>query len=374
MEASEVTAWVMTLLTQASNGAAGAIGGAAGAEASRLMRERLGSSPEGRAALDPGSGDLGETERQVAAVLASDPAFARRLEQLYEAWRRAPTAGPRVGRDMYNAHIGDRSQHNTISFGPLTVRKDSLTPTNVTLVLLAVALVMGLAVYGLSKAVGGDDTAVRGPWAGAGPDGDGSGVPAAGSGSGAGDGGGADRKVAPVKDLELLREVLPDVRSMPSGWSLSEEADVHKATKDDSCREGGCAGLRSLGGVAYADPGAANKAYIAIEAYDSAETAAAGYQRWSEGTSKEGDDSSMSLGPIGDESVAYSGRESTGSAGTYHMHTIARAGTVMIDIVYGGGYHELDPTVLTRIARMVVERARQAQNAEQPTAAVAEAG
>ncbi|MFK8906849.1 hypothetical protein [Streptomyces sp. YS-3] len=373
MEASELTTWVMTLLTQASNGAAGAIGGAAGAEASRLMRERLGSSPEGRVALDPGSGDSGEMERQVAAALAADTEFARRLEQLYEATRIHPTVAPHVGRDLYQAHIGDRAKNNTVSFGPLTLRKESLTPTTVTAMLLAVALVLGLAAYGLTKAVGGDgdSDAVRTPSIGAEAGAGGSEDPAAGSGSEA-KGGGKGRKVAPVKDLALLKKVLPDVQSMPSGWSLFEPADVEEATTGASCREGGCKGARGTGGVAYADSGASNKAYIAIEAFDSAETAAAGYERWSEGVGKKGGDSRMSLGSIGDQSVAYSGRESTGSASTFHMRAIARAGTVMIDVVYGGGYHELDPTVLTRIAQMVAERARQAQNAEQPSATFAE--
>ncbi|MEU4352941.1 hypothetical protein [Streptomyces sp. NPDC023838] len=371
MEASELTAWVTTLLTQASNGAAGAIGGAAGAEASRLMRERLGASPEDRATLDPGSGDPGEMQRQVAAALAADPEFARRIEQLYEATRRHPTAAPHAGRDLYQAHIGDRAKNNTISFGPLTLRKESLTPTTVTAMLLAVALVIGLAGYGLTKAVGGDGDAVRTPSIGADAGGGGSEDLAAGSGSGA-KGGGKGRKAAPVKDLTLLKKVLPDVQSMPSGWSLFEPADVEEATTDASCREDGCAGVRGTGGVAYADSGASNKAYIAIEAFDSAETAAAGYKRWSEGVGKKGGESRMSLGSIGDQSVAYSGRESTDSASTFHMRAIARAGTVMIDIFYGGGYHELDPTVLTRIAQMVAERARQAQNAEQPSATFAE--
>ncbi|MCX5384714.1 hypothetical protein [Streptomyces sp. NBC_00083] len=370
MEASELTTWVMALLNQASNGAAGAIGGAAGAEAARLMRERLGSSPEGRAALDPGSGDSGETERQVAAALAADAVFARRLEQLYEAARRSPTGAQQAGRDINQAHIGDRSKHNTISFGPLTVRKGSRTPATVALMLLAVALVMGLASYGLTKVLGGDDQATRAPSAGAGANG--SDVPAAGSGSEADKGGGQGHKAVPIKDLDLLKKILPDVSSMPSGWSLSGKANVQEATTDNSCRGGECKGLRGLGEVVYTDPGASTKADIAVEAFDSARTAAEGYKRWSEGAGKEGGDSPMSLGSIGDESVAFSGQESNGSATKFHMETIARAGTVMIYIVYGGGDRPLDPAVLTRIARMVAERARQAQNAEQPSATFAE--
>ncbi|GAA3148745.1 hypothetical protein GCM10017687_77590 [Streptomyces echinatus] len=164
MEASELTAWVMTLLTQASNGAAGAIGGAAGAEASRLVRERLGSSSEGRAALDPENGDPDEAARQVTAVLNADPGFAGRLERLHEAAQRQPSAAPYAGRDIYQASVGERAKNNTIAFGPLTLRKDR-APITVTALLLVVALVLGFAVYGLVQALSGDSR-FRGSWHG----------------------------------------------------------------------------------------------------------------------------------------------------------------------------------------------------------------
>ncbi|MFG3280446.1 hypothetical protein [Streptomyces sp. NPDC048111] len=376
MEASEVTTWVMALLTQASNGAAGAIGGAAGAEAARLMRERLAASPEGRPALDPAGASTDETERQVAATLAADPELARRIGELYESTRPGSSA-MHAGRDIYNARIGDNSKHNTISFGPLTLHKENLTPMTVAVLLLIVALVMGLGAYGVTRVVGGDDGDAGKPSLGAGEDREGSGVPAAGGGDEGGGGGGAakGRKAAAIKDLELLKSVLPDVQSMPSGWSLAEPADVQAATSDSTCRQGGCAGLGSNAGVAFADPGSANKAYFAIEAFDSAETAAAGYQRWSDGIAKEGKDSPVSpgsAGAIGDQSVFYSGQEPTESATRYHLQTVARAGTIMITIVYGGGIRPLDPAVLPRLTRMVVERARQAQNEERPSATVAD--
>ncbi|AYG85292.1 hypothetical protein DWB77_07509 [Streptomyces hundungensis] len=372
MEASEVTTWVMALLTQASNGAAGAIGGAAGAEAARLMRERLGSSPEGRQALDPASASTDETERQVAATLAADPELARHITRLYESTRPSSPA-MHAGRDIHHAHIGDHSKHNTISFGPLTLRKENLTPMTVAALLLVVALVMGLGAYGVTKVVGGDDGAAGAPSVGSGEGRDGSGTLAAGSGEGSGAGKG--RKTAAIKDLELLKSVLPDVQSMPSGWSLVEPADVQAATTDNSCRQGGCDGLGSNAGVAFADPGSVNKAYFAIEAFDSAETAAAGYKRWSDGIAREGKDSLVSpgsAGAIGDQSVFYSGQEPTESGTTYHLQTVARAGTIMLTVVYGGGSHPLDPTVLPRLARMVVERARQAQNEERPSATFAD--
>lgn len=71
-----------------------------------------------------------------------------------------------------------------------------------------------------------------------------------------------------------------------------------------------------------ADPGSVNKAYFATEAFDSAETAAAGYKRWSDGIAREGKDSLVSpgsAGAIGDQSVFYSGQEPTESGTTYHQ-------------------------------------------------------
>ncbi|MEU3527913.1 hypothetical protein AB0E62_29280 [Streptomyces sp. NPDC038707] len=370
MEASELTAWVTTLLTQVSNGAAGAIGGAAGAEASRLVRERLGGSPEGRAALDPESGDPGEVARQVAAVLGSDPVLAGRLERLHEAARRQPSAAPYAGRDLYQASIGARARSNTIAFGPLTLRKDR-APTTVTALLLVVALILGFAVYGLVRAVGGDGGSEAHGTASGGASGatdsDGPDVPWTGGDAGAGGGSG---KAAPVRDLRLAKAVLPDLQSMPSGWSLAEKAET-RAVTSDNC-SGDCGGLLSKGEVTYA-AGTHDQASILVEAYKSVDAAATGYEERVGNVSSGDDVSSMSLDRLGDKSVAFSRQEYTGSEYTYAMATVVRAGTVVIRVTYGGGYDELDSAVLSSVGRMVTERARQAQNGEEPSAVVAEA-
>ncbi|WP_424851971.1 hypothetical protein [Streptomyces sp. SAI-170] len=376
MEASELTAWVVTLLTQASNGAAGAIGGAAGAEASRLVRDRLQASPEGRAALDPENGAAGETERQVTAVLDADPDLARRLEHLRELAQRQPSVAPYAGRDINQAHIGDRAKNNTIAFGPLTLRKDQLTPTTVTALLLAVALVLGLAVYGLVQAAGGGDRDASREGASAGviggAYGDGSDVPLTGGEAGAeGGGGGGGGRAAPVTDLELAKGILPDLQSMPAGWSLAEEAETQEVTSDNC--SGDCGGLLSEGDVTYAVPDGSDRADIKVEAYETVDAAVKGYED-RVGSVGSGDDvASMSLEQIGDESTAFSQQEYTGSEYTYAMATVVRAGTVVIRVTYGGGYDELNSAVLSGIARAVAERAGQAQNGDQPSAAFAEA-
>ncbi|MFD7864005.1 hypothetical protein [Streptomyces sp. NPDC057682] len=354
-------------MSQASSGAAGAIGGAAGAEASRLVRERLGSSPEGRAALDPADGDPDEAARLLTTVLTEDPAFARRLEQLHEAARQRPSAAPSAGRDVYQATIGDRSRHNTIAFGPLTLRKDR-APLTVTALLLVVTLVLGFAVYGIVQALGGDDGVPLSATGGASGamDGDGSGVDAEQRENGTGRGG----KTAPVTDLELAKGILPDLRSMPSGWSVSEAAETEG--KPDICSDD-CGGLLSKGQVIYEPSGTSDLASILVETYESADAAATGYETRVRDIGAGDGIASMSLDQLGDVSAAFSRKEYTGSAYKYSMASVVRAGTVVIRVAYGGGYDELNSSVLTGIAGMVTERARQAQNGEEPSAAFAEA-
>ncbi|WP_326671672.1 hypothetical protein [Streptomyces sp. NBC_01257] len=357
-------------MSQASSGAAGALGGAAGAEASRLVRERLVSSPEGRAALDPADGDPDEASRLITAALTEDPEFARRLEQLREASRQQPSAAPTAGRDIYQATVGERARHNTIAFGPLTLRKDR-APVTLTALLLVVALVLGFAVYGLAQALGGDDSDSGSPYAIGGA---GEAMDSGGSGAGSAQdatAGGAGGKSAPVRNPRLAKGILPDLRSMPSGWSLAEEAETRQ-TSEDSC-SGDCGGLLSEGEVTYAPSGTSDLASILVEAYESAEAAATGYETRVDDVGSAEDVSSMSLDQLGDVSAAFSRQEYTGSAYKYSMATVVRAGTVVLRVTYGGGYEELNSSVLTGIASMVTERAHQAQNGEDPSAVFAEA-
>ncbi|WP_143570652.1 hypothetical protein [Streptomyces acidiscabies] len=373
MDVSELTAWIMSLLAQASNGAAGAIGGAAGAEASRLVRERLESSPEGRAALAPENGDPGEAARQVTNALDADPMFAGALAQLYEAAKRQPSTAPHVGRDMYQASIGDRAKNNTIAFGPLTLRRDR-APVTVTALLLVVALVLGFAVYGLVQAIDG------GSESGSGAHGTASGGQSGSMDSSGSDGPSAESKpteagdswkAAPVRDLRLAKAILPDLRSMPAGWSSAQAAEIQAATSDSCASD--CGGLLSEGEVAYAVSGTSDQASIQVEAYDSVDTAVAGHEKRTNSVRSDDGVASMSLEQLGDESVAFSRQEYTGSEYTYSMAAVVRAGTVVIRVTYGGGYDELNSAVLSGVARLVTERARQAQNGEEPSAAFAEA-
>ncbi|MER7725681.1 hypothetical protein [Streptomyces sp. NPDC096323] len=172
-----------------------------------------------------------------------------------------------------------------------------------------------------------------------------------------------------MRDFRLAKGILPDLRSMPSGWSLSEQADTREMTPDNC--DDDCGGLLSEGEVTYAASGTSDLASILFEAYESADAATTGWRARNTGS---GDGvSSMSLDRIGDVSAAFSREEYTGSTYKYSMASVVRVGTVVIRVAYGGGYEELEPSVLYGIADMVTIRARQAQNGEEPSAVFAEA-
>ncbi|MEU5535422.1 hypothetical protein [Streptomyces sp. NPDC020362] len=274
MEASESTAWIMPLLNQVSSGAAGTVEGAAGAEVVRVVRERLGSSPGGNAALDRIGEEPGEVERRLTAAIGADAAFADQPIQLREEVRQQAPSPRYAGRDMNTAVLGAHTKGNTITFGPLTIHRTNGTGAKPTALVLVVAVILGLAVYGLVRVVDGRDSGAQGTTS--------AGATGAGDGDGAqtplkdvGDPAGGQAKVAPVRDLALAKGVLPDLQSMPSGWSLSEKANTRRTT-DSSM--GSCGGLLSEGEVAYAVPGGSDQASILVDAYDSADAAAAGYR------------------------------------------------------------------------------------------------
>ncbi len=86
MEAADLASVVMQMISGLATSAGTSVGTAAGEEVSRLVRDRLRESREGRAALaqldqEPGSSEAESRVRSVlTGALADDPAFAMRLE------------------------------------------------------------------------------------------------------------------------------------------------------------------------------------------------------------------------------------------------------------------------------------------------------
>ncbi|MGW0537982.1 hypothetical protein [Streptomyces sp. NPDC003032] len=158
MEAPELTAWVMPLLT----GASSATGGAVATEVVRLVREKLGSSEDGRAALVRAGEEPDELAHRLTAALSEDPRFADQLNCLFETLRRHAEGPYSAGRDVYSAAIsGDRATRNTIAFGPVTIHKTPRTSAALVALALVAVLVLGFAGYGVKQAVDGADAGPR---------------------------------------------------------------------------------------------------------------------------------------------------------------------------------------------------------------------
>ncbi len=79
----------------------------------------------------------------------------------------------------------------------------------------------------------------------------------------------------------------------------------------------------------------------------------------------------MSLAQIGDNSTAYSSRHYDGAATKYKGFVILRVGTVIGQAEYNTGYDKLDTAWLAAYARLLADRAQQAQNGQTPSARAA---
>lgn len=224
-------------------------------------------------------------------------------------------------------------------------------PVTVTALILAVVLVFGFAVYGLVRVVGDDGRSGSAGAAPGGPSATGTAVDGARTGLG----------------LRSAEAVLPGPESMPPGWTPVGEAET-TAVAPERCHSG-CWGLLSEGQVVYAEPGTGHRAFVQVEAYESAVTAVAGYQKRADQARSADGVGLTYLEPFGDESLAFARDDHEGAEPAYSMATLIRAGTVVLRVTYGGGDDRVETPVVAGLAHAVTERARQAQHGEEPSAA-----
>lgn len=207
------------VMTGMASGAASAVGSSVGQMVTDMVRRRISGTPDGQAALtdlderpaDPGT--AARLEEALQPHVAADPAFRSQLEAAVRGPQPSVNNGIQIG-------AGAKLRGNTISLGPVTIQN---TPAaRATLVTLAVVLVVALVfgVYGVSRAIRGDDspsrtdpgTAGRAPGSGD--------EPAARS---TGDGTASEDTDTPATDVRPLgAEEIDHVLSsleMPSGWT-----------------------------------------------------------------------------------------------------------------------------------------------------------
>ncbi len=148
------------VMTGMASGAASAVGSSVGQMVTDMVRRRISGTPDGQAALtdlderpaDPGT--AARLEEALQPHVAADPAFRSQLEAAVRGPQPSVNNGIQIG-------AGAKLRGNTISLGPVTIQN---TPAaRATLVTLAVVLVVALVfgVYGVSRAIRGDDSPSR---------------------------------------------------------------------------------------------------------------------------------------------------------------------------------------------------------------------
>lgn len=343
--------------TDAATGTSTGTGSATGAgtvpPVVRLVRERLGQSESGRAALtglggsprDPAAADRLRTA--LRDVIDSEPDFGRQLAGLLTA-PPPPTAPPGPPPAPAGTAPGDPT--GKISLGPLTI---ATTRGGAGALLTMVACVLGLvvlAVYGGAKALDGDDAA-------------------AGNGRGGGTAarpGGADgpfdaRPRAVLKDRDLVASILPGLDAVPGGWTVETAAEVAQGT--------GCPPVATrmsvCGTVSYLIPKTDNVASFHVIGFPDLAAARSFYREM-----KESKPPSVALPALGDESHAY---EQDGEA-PKEIHSVVRSGTVVVGVMYEIEAETWTDTYgsdhLEILTGTLTERLRQAISGQTPTTRV----
>ncbi|WP_318215781.1 hypothetical protein [Streptomyces sp. SCL15-6] len=198
----------------------------------------------------------------------------------------------------------------------------------------------------------------------------------AGCGGGAKDDSGSGKAVALTK--EQVRETLPDGEAM-TGWKESARStavEMDKLYRSQACPikgNAGCEDSRYFGASTFQHADDAATVTFLIIAYDSEQAAREAYDvLWDGYYSRRAGQRArtFSLGPVGDERDARFG--SSGFLGEPGAVTQTRVGTTLLwteaaSADKGG----IDEDGVRDLATVLAKRARQAQNGDAPSAALA---
>ncbi|MFJ5546165.1 hypothetical protein [Streptomyces sp. NPDC093225] len=338
MSAAELATMAVTAMT---TGIASSAGSAVVDEVKELVRSRLGESHDGRSAMErfetepAADGAASAVRERLVLVLEADPEFSGRLWTALQpaALPPQPPQPPQPPTAVTQGiHIGGNANRSTIVIGPVQLPRTRGVVIALTAVgtVLAVLLVIGFR--SVLDGFGADGSPGRS---------------------------GSTGKVATLKDSATTETVLPDSGSLPAGWRVARAAEVTEGVPADCSSS--CEGVRFTAGVGYGNEEAAASAYFYVQAYDTAAHAA---QRFEDLRSDRDDSSTMSLPPMGNESVAFR----RGVVNAEKAEAGVRVGTVVTWVTYTTGSGELSPSALTSLARMLSDRAQQAQDGTEPFA------
>ncbi|MEU1494833.1 hypothetical protein ACFYPA_36870 [Streptomyces sp. NPDC005775] len=325
---------VVQIFTQVAGGTVAAVGSGVGQLVSDLVRERLAGSESGRLAIqaaeaqpaDPAA--AAELRALLQAEVDADPDFARQIVAALSTGS-TPAEPPRQVSGSITIDGSTVRGRNTISLGPVTFNNTR----NARYSLLAAALVLvalvAVGLYGGSRLITGDDP-------------------------------GRQKSVTQLSDA-VAYQVLPDLASLPEGWTQPEAADVGGSHLPES------AGLSYLGTADFLMGDSEADLHISVAAFTTAEKAHALYLKTEEDNSEDGSGLSVSLPRVGDESSAES--HPSGNGEESGSSVSLRVGTVLMfitgDDIDGRPFNG---TWLKDLGKMMAERAQQAQNGQEPTA------
>lgn len=376
------------ILTGLATGAATAVGSEAGRAVGDLVRARLGTSEEGRAALDGVSADPADPsavrglQEAIREALAADPDFQTRLAAVLAG--PPPDAPPaHAVSTQYTGSIiiggGSKVRSSQISLGPLTITNTRVTRASLTGIAALLVALLALGLYGGVQLLTGDDSPRSEGGASSGPQSHTATPSKSASGT-------PDDAAPVVRDAERGKQILPDAASLPQGWAVASGSPTTEQcrtsrvgiSKDGEyhyiCKTGPVLDLQS----GY-DPGPGvgyNKVYVEVLAYPSVAAAAVGFV----GVEVENADSNeakqvtqATLPSYGDESSAITMNATVPGSGLHisEGRAAVRCGSLVVRVVVSndnGSTVDLD--ALNAFTRTVTVRAQQALDNTTPTAAV----
>ncbi|BCK73669.1 hypothetical protein Srufu_076220 [Streptomyces libani subsp. rufus] len=328
---------VVQIFAQMAGGALTSVGTGVGQAVSDIVRERFATDERGRSAVQavdeqPGSPEAAASLRSVLrAELEADPEFARKISAALE--EPPPAASSRSASGSITIDGTTMRGNQTIALGPVTfhnTRNVRLSLVGAALVFLALVI---LGIYGGARLVTGGDP-------------------------------GEERAVTALSAAEL-RQVIPGPGSLPAKWTRPKPPEHVMGRK--------APGLVTAEAVGYlmGDPEA--EMSIVAAGFTDAGKASDFLRAMKKSNDPDGQAEKkgiiISMPKIGDELWAVTNPASSMYSGGAYL--ALRVGTVLVTI-HGDDTDDqaFSTSRLEVLARMMAERAQQAQNGQAPTAYV----
>jgi hypothetical protein len=318
----------VAVMTATATGAATAVGQSAGTAVAAALHARLASTERGRAALDtlnqaPEDPAAQDTARSVVQEeIEADPELRRQLQLQLTA--------PGINATGSLLITGSRVSRSSIALGPLTINNTRGGRAAIALVAALLLALVVLAVYGGTRLIIVDDS------------------PESSQDDSA-------RHAVRALNVSEVRQVVPDLTSMPSGW---ERSNSLTAGKDE---DNGCSGAQARFNTDNYGSTRTVWAEFTVWSCPSVALTAKGFEETRSGVADNNKAREIPLPEVGDQRAAITHYNVDLDETT--AHAVLRVGTVLVELEYqpvpddSGWSREFE-----QLATMVAARAQQVQN------------